>query len=41
PDKRFEYIVVENNSSQKLGDKMEYLELLSELILGVLKKLKD
>ncbi|CAG8457122.1 15727_t:CDS:2 [Racocetra fulgida] len=26
--KRFEYIVVENNSSPKIGDKMEYPEVV-------------
>ncbi|CAB4395608.1 unnamed protein product [Rhizophagus irregularis] len=39
--KCFEYIVVENDSSQRVGDKMEYPELSSEIVLGVLKKLKE
>ena len=74
PGERFEYVVVENDSSQKVGDKMEYPEVArhldkkininyylksvvglcarfinyderhqpsSEIVLGVLKKLKD
>src|SRR3954462_7907451 len=74
PGKRFEYVVVENDSSDKVGDKMEYPEVVrrlgkkidisyylktvvglcarfinydekhqpsSEIVLGVLKKLKD
>ncbi|CAG8450114.1 15833_t:CDS:2 [Cetraspora pellucida] len=39
PGERFEYIVVENNSSQKVRDKMEYLES-SETLLKALKRLK-
>ncbi|CAG8610586.1 21411_t:CDS:2, partial [Gigaspora rosea] len=31
PGERFEYIVVENNSSQKVGDKMEYPEVVRRL----------
>ena len=31
PDERFEYVVVENNSSQKVGDKMEYPEVTRRL----------
>ncbi|RGB22388.1 hypothetical protein C1646_677878 [Rhizophagus diaphanus] len=31
PGERFEYIVVENNSSQRVGDKMEYLEVVRRL----------
>ncbi|CAI2193572.1 13990_t:CDS:2 [Funneliformis geosporum] len=27
PGERFEYVVVENDSSQKVGDKMEYPEV--------------
>ncbi|GBB98168.1 hypothetical protein RclHR1_31530001 [Rhizophagus clarus] len=38
---RFEYVVVENDSSNKVRDKMEYPEPSSEIVLGVLKKLKD
>src|ERR1044072_552771 len=74
PGERFEYIVIENDSSQRVGDKMEYPEVVrllckkidisyylktvvglcarfinyderhqpsSEIVLGVLKKLKD
>src|ERR1041384_6124576 len=74
PGERFEYVVVENDSSDKVGDKMEYPEVVrrlgkkidisyylktvvglcarfinyderhqpsSEIVLGVLKKLKD
>ncbi|PKY52302.1 DNA/RNA polymerase, partial [Rhizophagus irregularis] len=74
PGERFEYIVVENDSLQKVGDKMEYPEVVrrlgkkidisyylktvvglcarfinyderhqpsSEIVLGILKKLKD
>src|SRR3954447_3264746 len=74
PYERFEYVVVENDSSQRVGDKMEFLEAVrqlgkkidvsyylktvvglcarfinyderhqpsSEIVLGVLKKLKD
>ncbi|CAG8742906.1 4592_t:CDS:2, partial [Rhizophagus irregularis] len=44
---RFEYIVVENTSSclsassQRVGDKMEYPEPSSEIVLELLKKFKD
>ncbi|CAG8576693.1 16678_t:CDS:2 [Cetraspora pellucida] len=39
---RFEYVVVENDLSQKVGDKMEYPEVPSfENLLKTLKKLKD
>ncbi|CAI2181247.1 8713_t:CDS:2 [Funneliformis geosporum] len=47
---RFEYIVVENDLSQKVGDKMEYPKVVrqldiyqpsSEAVLEALKKLKD
>ena len=31
PGERFEYIVVENDSSQKVGDKMEYPEVVRRL----------
>src|SRR5436190_10894688 len=31
PGERFEYIVVENDSSQKVGDKMEYSEVVRRL----------
>ncbi|PKK58991.1 DNA/RNA polymerase [Rhizophagus irregularis] len=31
PGERFEYVVVENNSSQKVGDKMEYPEVVKRL----------
>src|ERR671929_322585 len=31
PGKRFEYIVVENDSSQRVGDKMEYPEVVRRL----------
>ncbi|CAI2196010.1 3670_t:CDS:2, partial [Funneliformis geosporum] len=34
----FEYIVVKNNSSQRIGDKMEYPEVVRQLVL---KKFKD
>ncbi|RGB34233.1 hypothetical protein C1646_760771 [Rhizophagus diaphanus] len=38
---RFEYVVIENDSSDKVGDKMEYPEPSSEIVLGGLKKFKD
>ncbi|GES84373.1 DNA polymerase family B-domain-containing protein [Rhizophagus clarus] len=39
---RFEYVVVENDSSDKVGDKMEYPEVpSSEIVLDALKKLKN
>ncbi|RIA82671.1 hypothetical protein C1645_834996 [Glomus cerebriforme] len=42
PGERFEYIVVENDSSERMDDKMEYPEVLSsEIVLEALKKLKD
>ncbi|GES96599.1 DNA polymerase [Rhizophagus clarus] len=46
PDERFEYVVVENDSSDKVRDKMEYPEVVSfqpssEIVLEALKKLKD
>ncbi|RGB31646.1 hypothetical protein C1646_763850 [Rhizophagus diaphanus] len=41
PGERFEYIVVENDLSQRVEDKMEYPEPSSEIVLGALKKLKD
>ncbi|RIA79205.1 hypothetical protein C1645_841268 [Glomus cerebriforme] len=41
PGERFEYVVVENNSSERVGDKMEYPEPSSEIVLKALKKLKD
>ncbi|CAI2194974.1 17767_t:CDS:2, partial [Funneliformis geosporum] len=31
PGERFEYVVVENDSSQKVGDKMEYPEMVRQL----------
>src|SRR3954468_4002353 len=31
PGERFEYVVVENDSSQKVGDKMEYPEVTRHL----------
>ena len=31
PGERFEYIVVENDSSQRVGDKMEYPEVVRRL----------
>ncbi|RIA94647.1 hypothetical protein C1645_817698 [Glomus cerebriforme] len=38
----FEYVVVENDSSERMGDKMEYPEVpSSEIVLEALKKLKD
>ncbi|CAG8501547.1 4706_t:CDS:2 [Cetraspora pellucida] len=40
PGECFKYIVIENNSSQKMGDKMEYPEPLSETLLKALKRLK-
>ncbi|RIA92509.1 hypothetical protein C1645_820651 [Glomus cerebriforme] len=46
PGECFEYIVVENDSSQRVGDKMEFSEVVryqpsSEIMLEALKKLKD
>ncbi|CAB4390359.1 unnamed protein product [Rhizophagus irregularis] len=41
PGERFEYVVVENDSSDKVGNKMEYPEPSSEIVLEALKKLKD
>ncbi|CAG8451306.1 15327_t:CDS:2 [Cetraspora pellucida] len=46
PDEHFEYIVVKNDLSQRIGNKMEVPEIirhqsLSEIVLEVLKKLKD
>ena len=32
PGERFEYIVVENDLSQRVGDKMEYPEVVSKAI---------
>ncbi|CAG8493417.1 4385_t:CDS:2 [Gigaspora rosea] len=32
PDEHFEYVVVENDSSQKVGDKMEYPEVVRRLV---------
>src|SRR4051794_39463924 len=31
PGERFEYVVVENNSSERVGDKMEYPEMTRHL----------
>ncbi|RIA82475.1 hypothetical protein C1645_835301 [Glomus cerebriforme] len=40
--KQFEYVVVENDSSERVGDKMEYPEVpSSEIVLEALKKLKE
>ena len=36
PGERFEYIVVENDSSQKVGDKMEYPEVVRRLGRSIL-----
>ncbi|CAI2188541.1 1335_t:CDS:2 [Funneliformis geosporum] len=32
PGERFEYVIVENDSSERMGDKMEYSEVLSAII---------
>ncbi|CAB4388592.1 unnamed protein product [Rhizophagus irregularis] len=41
PGERFEYVVVENDSSDNVRDKIEYSEPSSEIVLEALKKLKD
>ncbi|RGB32334.1 hypothetical protein C1646_762986 [Rhizophagus diaphanus] len=41
PGERFGYVVIENDLSQKVGDKMEYPELSFEIVLEAFKKLKD
>ncbi|PKK63436.1 DNA/RNA polymerase [Rhizophagus irregularis] len=41
PGERFEYVVVENDSSQKVGDKMEYIPTITRSCAGSLKKVKS